>query len=453
MAQNVRINGIASTAAGKKIRLFTYSDYVSELPKKLDEAIIDASGKFELKTSTGETFFAWIQIDRFKTEVFLEPNSEYNITILPFDFNTDEKVGPFLDKRRLQLEFVNPDSTDINQLLYKFNAIYNDFVINNFNDIYKKRDKKKLDSLNTKLTAAFEEVNNPFFHNYMLYKIAEIEQGANLAGRKKIFDKYVDEKPILYINIAYMNFFSQFYEKFFFNGNHKIRLNDYKRFVDETKDYKKVLDSLGQDVYVRNEVIRELVFLQGMKDLYYLKKYNEPNIIEILTKFSLKTKFKEHKLIAQNLIKSFNFLNEGKAAPDFKLQNVKGNTFTLNSFKGKYTYLCFFTTWCGGCMPEVEGMRALNAKYGKDVNFVCISLDKELMTLDLFLQKKKYDWFFLHYGGNIELIENYAISTYPVFMLLDKAGNIVKNPALKPSEDIESSFKELFAPEAINQEK
>jgi len=78
---------------------------------------------------------------------------------------------------------------------------------------------------------------------------------------------------------------------------------------------------------------------------------------------------------------------------------------------------------------------------------VCISIDKELMTLDFYLQKKKYDWCFLHYGGNIELLENYSVSTFPIFLLLDQKGNILKYPALKPSEDVEKTFKELITPE------
>lgn len=446
-AQNVRINGSTTNAVGKKIRLFTYTDYISELPKKLDETIIDASGKFTLKTSIGDTYYAWLQIDQYKAELYLEPNNEYSITILPFDFASDEKIAPFMDKRKLQIEFNNPSLTDLNQLTARFNVIYNDFILTYFNDLYKRRDKSKLDTLNNKITKEFQEVNNAYFNNYIKYRIAGIEQMGSLTSQKKLYQKYIENKPILYNNIEYMIFFLQFYEKFIFNGNHNVNDTELKHYINETKDYTKLMDSLGVDNYVRNEVVREIVFLQGMKDIYYSKKYDESGIIEILRKFSVKSKFKEHKQIAQNLIASFNSLNIGSRAPDFKLQDIKGKVYTLNSFKGKYTYLCFFTTWCGGCMPEVEAIRALKAKYNKDFNFVCISIDKEIMTLDFYLQKKKYDWYFLHYGGNIELLENYSVSTFPIFLLLDKEGNILKYPAIKPSEDIEKTFKELITPE------
>ena len=440
------------TATGK-IRLLTYTDYISELPKKIDECIIDASGKFNLKTSQGETIYTWIQIDRFKADFFLEPNSEYAIKILPFDFSSDEKLTPFLDKRKLQIEFTDLSPTDINQLLQRFNPIYNDFVINNFNALYKHRDKTKLDSLNNLLNQEFGDVTNTYFNNYVTYKIAGIEQMASLAGRKKLYQKYIENKPILYNNIEYMNFFLQFYDKFIFNGKHNVHDNELKYYINESKDYNKLMDSLGVDIYVKNEIIREIVFLQGLKDVYYVKKYDAQNISEILRRFSLKTKFKEHKLIAQNLITSIKSLNIGSPAPDFRLQDIKGKSYTLNSFKGKYTYLCFFTTWCGGCMPEIEGMKALKAKYEKDFNFVCISVDKEIMTLNFYLQKRKYDWYFLHYGANIELLENYNIATYPVFFIIDKTGNIIKYPAPKPSEDIEQTFKDILTPETTDKVK
>jgi thiol-disulfide isomerase/thioredoxin len=205
-----------------------------------------------------------------------------------------------------------------------------------------------------------------------------------------------------------------------------------------------LLDAMGRDSLVKNEIVRELVFLKGMKDLYYANNYNKDNIISILLKFTNKTKFKEHKQIAGNLIIEFKKLKIGSKAPDFKLKNNKDEFFTLSSFAGKYTYLGFFTTWCAACLTENEAIEVLKKKYGANINFVSISIDKLALNMNYYLDKHKYDWIFLHYGMNIELLENYNVFSYPFFILLDGNGNIVSYPALKPSENIESEFKTIF---------
>jgi len=442
-SQNTSINGNVKGAEGLKIKLITPSDYISELSGKIDETIVDSLCNFKLKTSINETILAQIQIVIFKGDIYLEPGQSYAIKILPFNFKEDDKESPFLNTKKLEIEFDNSDTNELNQQIRKFNVIYNDFVIANFNIITRSRSKAIIDSFQMKSATLFSSINNSFLNNYIKYKIAGLEQSGRAKSTSKIFAAYIMNQPVLYNHVEYMYFFNQFYEKFFFKGMHSLKPDDIKQFVNG-KDYINLLDSLGRDSLVKNEVIRELVFLKGMKELYYSNTYNKDNIIDMLFSFSRKTKFSEHKLIAQNLIIEFSALKTGNKAPDFKLKTVKDESFTLSSFEGKYTYLGFFTTWCAGCMAENEALVSLKAKYGDKINFVSISADKQILNLYYYLEKHKYDWYFLHYGNNNEILEKYEVLTYPVFILLDASGNIVNNPALKPSEDIENEFKNLL---------
>ena len=94
-SQNTSISGNALGAEGLKIRLIATSDYISELPKKIDETTIDSLGNFKLKTSINETFFAQLQIDIYKGDIYIEPGKSYSIKKLPLNFKEEDKMSPF----------------------------------------------------------------------------------------------------------------------------------------------------------------------------------------------------------------------------------------------------------------------------------------------------------------------------------------------------------------------
>lgn len=447
--QNTFIYGNALGAENLKVKLITSADYISDLPKKLDETIIDSSGNFKLKTSINEVLYVYFKIGFYKGEFYLEPGKTYKISIQPVNYKVDGNESPFLANNLLDIEILNNDTASLNFKINKFNILYNNFLIKNFNAIYQRRNKSKIDSILTIANEIVGKSNNTFLKNYIKYRFASLEQAGRLKSNKLLFINYIMNQPVMYNNVEYMYFFNEFYKKFFFNGNHSLKSDDIKRFINVERNYFTLLDSLGRDSLVKNEVIRELVFLNGMKELYYSKIYNNDNIIDILNKFATRSKFSEHRKIALNLIETFIQLKVGSKAPDFKLLDLNGNSFNLNSFAGKYTYICFFTTWCAGCMYENEAIDVIKKKYGDKVNFVFISADKQPLNLRYYLEKNKYDWCFLNAGNNSDMLDNYDVKSFPVFLLIDPQSKIVSYPAPKPSEGIESFFKQLFSKDEI----
>lgn len=442
--QNTFISGNARGAEGLKIKIKTNADYISELSKKIDECIIDENGNFKLKANITETVYAQIQIGFLNSDFYLEPGKTYKINISHQNYKEDDKESPFLSKKRLNIELINNDNNELNTLINKFNVIYNDFIIKNFNALYQRRDKSRIDTLQNKINIEFGKIKNNYFNNYIKYRLAGLEQMGRLKNNKKLYTNYLYNQPVLYNHVEYMYFFNEFYEKFFYNGNHSIKTEDLKRYINTERSYLSLLDSLGRDSLVKNEVIREMVFLKGMKELYYSKIYNNDNIIDIISRFASKTKFPEHKKIAFNLIESLVALKPGSSAPDFKLQDLKGITYNLSSFTGKYTYICFFTTWCAGCMPENDAIVDLKKKYNDKVNFVNIAADKQALNLMYYVEKNKYDWYFLYSENNTDIFENYKVNSFPVYILINPQGNIVNYPAMKPSEGIDIIFNKLF---------
>jgi len=140
----------------------------------------------------------------------------------------------------------------------------------------------------------------------------------------------------------------------------------------------------------------------------------------------------------------FNKLQPSTIAPPFSLKDINKQIVSLSDFKGKYVYLNFWTSWCTTCQSEFGMMNKLKEIYGSKIAFVSISADKEFLTMVNYLKTQKYNWQFLHFDDNYDLLEAYGINSYPIFVLIDTQGKIISYPALKPSESIANYFEYLI---------
>ncbi|CEN51477.1 Thioredoxin family protein (fragment) [Capnocytophaga canimorsus] len=124
----------------------------------------------------------------------------------------------------------------------------------------------------------------------------------------------------------------------------------------------------------------------------------------------------------------------GKSAPNFNLENQKGDLISLESFNGKVVYIDIWATWCAPCINEIPAIKSLENKYhNKDIVFLSISIDKDKQKWKDFLRSNKMQGIQLYAGIENEFVQIYNIKTIPRFILIDKQGKIVDDNALKPS--------------------
>jgi thiol-disulfide isomerase/thioredoxin len=120
----------------------------------------------------------------------------------------------------------------------------------------------------------------------------------------------------------------------------------------------------------------------------------------------------------------------GNPAIDFEGVDIKGKKIKLSDFKGKITVVDFWATWCGPCKAEFPAYKALEAKYGKDVNFVSVGVycdekawkkmaTDEGFSHNIFLSKEAE-----------KQIAAYRVDFIPRYLVLDE--NFVVLDALAP---------------------
>ena len=119
-------------------------------------------------------------------------------------------------------------------------------------------------------------------------------------------------------------------------------------------------------------------------------------------------------------------IQPGKAAPEFRLKNLKDEEMTLTSFRGKYVLLDFWGTWCGWCIKGMPKMKQYYAKYKNKMEIVGINCRDTEDKWRAGVKELKLPWTNLYNGNSNEITNNYAIAGYPTKILIDPKGKIVE---------------------------
>ncbi|MEO8399303.1 MAG: peroxiredoxin [Ignavibacteriaceae bacterium] len=142
-----------------------------------------------------------------------------------------------------------------------------------------------------------------------------------------------------------------------------------------------------------------------------------------------------------------NNLKEGMKAPDFTLEDVYGNSYTLSYYKGKAPVVIYFYPQANtsGCTKEACGIRDNLSKFNKnDIKVFGISVDP-VEDIEKFVEDYKLDFPLLSDEGK-EVTKSYGVlndngKAKRVTFIINKKGNIVKIIEVK---DIDSHAEEVL---------
>ena len=146
------------------------------------------------------------------------------------------------------------------------------------------------------------------------------------------------------------------------------------------------------------------IFPKNYKGSYYLNKFRED--IENAKKVEL-----------------------GCFSPNFKLKDLSGKEYSLDSFKGKYIFLEFSASWCGWCKKEIPFVRAAyNELKDKNIAFVTVNMDTTREKWEGDVTKENIEWFCLSNleGMNSDLAKSFNIHGIPACFVIDPNGKIIK---------------------------
>ena len=118
----------------------------------------------------------------------------------------------------------------------------------------------------------------------------------------------------------------------------------------------------------------------------------------------------------------------GQPAPDFKIQGMKNDTISLDTFKSKYLILTFATSQCEFCKPEYVELLDIKKKLPeKEVAILTVSLDENKEDWKKLAQDEGINWTQAidSAGWASEIASLYNVSSVPCNYLIDKDKMII----------------------------
>lgn len=443
--QKITITGKAPGAERKFLQLTTPSDLITQWDNHLASVKIDSSGKFRMEIESDRVILATFSIEFHKADLLLEPGKTYLLDIAPMNYDEFTEINPFIQSQNLTIGTGDDSPAELNNLIGRFNTYYSGFLMENFNALYRDKNKVLLDTFRIRLNRLFGEYQHPYFIDYATYKIAGLEQLTQYYSNTQIAKKYFSASPVLYNNLEYMEFFNNFFSKYFSAISPVLRKTDFSSLLASSDPYVAVMKAMAADTLLKSEQLRELVMLKGMFEIYGNTAYDPAKILALMTLTKEKSKYPDNRLVAGNMVKHLTNLKPGTTAPDFIITGMDQRDFSSVALHGKPLLLFFWTSYCDGCLSEMDLLPSLYAQYGDRIQFVGVSADKFFAKMLFVLnQKKEYTWTFLNVGSRSEILTAYDVRTYPLFVLIDKDWKIVQYAAPLPSEDLGSAIEKLL---------
>ena len=85
-------------------------------------------------------------------------------------------------------------------------------------------------------------------------------------------------------------------------------------------------------------------------------------------------------------------VDAGDLAPDFSVQLLSGETFTLSEHRGTVVVLDFWATWCGPCVAKMPSMQTLSEQFADDVVFVGINVGESPQRVQEFIAEQGFTY-------------------------------------------------------------
>lgn len=436
-AQNVTITG-RSNKTNTLIRLFAYEDLINETGILLDQGNTDDKGHFILEGNIKQILPARIYVGLEYVDLILTPKANYDIEIIVPE---PQETVSYFEKELPTIRVKRASDQGLYRQVILSEEIINSYLIEHFNQIYRGRQVRYLDSIQNAINSEIPNIKSDYVKNHIRYKTASIRLGISTDGGKKIIKDYYDGQPVLYTQSAYIDLFKELFDGYFNSATYDSHLlND--AFMEGPIAFKKYLDT--DPLMAKNPRLAELITIFNLQKLCYGDRGTSRLAKDHLNYIKSQTKHAEHKNIISDFFTNFNRLAPGAQATDFTLKDRNGNEVSLSDYKEHLVLLQFVDGTSPVSEHQFSELRSLHHQWQDTVQILTIATHEKMDFFKQQFAEKKQDWPLLDLGDNILLLEAYNVRTFPEYILITKGNKIGEAPAPSPERYLEERVRRLY---------
>lgn len=436
-AQNVTITG-RSNRTNTLIRLFAYEDLINETGILLDQGKTDDKGHFILEGNIKQILPARIYVGLEYVDLILTPKANYDIEIIVPE---PQETVSYFEKELPTIRVKRASDQGLYRQVILSEEIINSYLIEHFNQIYRGRQVRYLDSIQNAINSEIPNIKSDYVKNHIRYKTASIRLGISTDGGKKIIKDYYDGQPVLYTQSAYIDLFKELFDGYFNSATYDSHLlND--AFMEGPVAFKKYLDT--DPLMAKNPRLAELITIFNLQKLCYGDRGTSRLAKDHLNYIKSQTKHAEHKNIISDFFTNFNRLAPGAQATDFTLKDRSGNEVSLSDYKENLVLLQFVDGTSPVSEHQFSELKSLHHQWQDTVQILTIATHEKMEFFKQQFAEKKQDWPLLDLGDNILLLEAYNVRTFPEYILITKGNKIGEAPAPSPERYLEERVRRLY---------
>ena len=435
-AQNVTITG-RSNQTNTLIRLFVYEDLINETGILLDQGQTDAKGHFILEGRVKQVVPARIYVGLEHVDLILCPAATYDLEIIVPEQR--ENVSYF-EKELPTIRVKRATDKGLYRQVIQVEEIVNGYLIEHFNQIYRGRQVRYIDSIQSAINRALPDIKSDYVRNHIRYKLAAIRLTVSADGGKKVVSEGYDRQPVLYTQSAYIDLFKELFNNQFSKppyGLHSLNA----AFANGPSSFMKYLET--DPFMTRNPQLAELVAIYNLQKLCYGDHSTRKAATKMLNHIKETTRYTEHKTIVGNFFSKFNRLASGADATDFTLKDADNQDIRLSDFKDQYVLLQFVDGQSPVGEQQFSSLRELHYQWQGQVQILTIAIRDKMDYYKKQFTEKQYDWPLLNLGNNILLLEAYNVRTFPEYVLIRPGTKIEQSPAPTPDGNLDALVGKL----------
>jgi peroxiredoxin len=452
------IQGKAPSYAGEKLIFLTYSDMISFREIPVASCIVSDSGQFKCVAELEEIRLLFLKLGVYNCIFYLEPGLIYQLQLPQKREKSEaERMNPYFEEISIHLGAKPVGSTngrdipgekeDLNLLIRSFNdafhPYYYKYVVNAYmNEINQQEIKEAIQTI----TEPFADVTHPFFKKYMEYRLGLLNHYGAQQSTSKIINDYFNRKSVLYYNPAYMELFNEIFNNYFDAFKTQFPESNLLYIINREINLDKLVTQLQKEKAFANDTLLEMVLIKNLYDCFYKDEYSKPAILILMDSLFAKTNIAFHKSIISDIKSKITKLMTGSEPPPFKLYDKDSVLIGLDDFRGKYVYLSFCNSFSYYCIREFDLLKDIDSRHSNNLAIVTILVDDNYQSMRDLLKANNYNWTFLHYASQPEIIRDYEIKAYPTYYLIGPDGKLIASPAPSPLEGFEEYlFKTMRA--------